>query len=193
MVDYTIGRPTFCTFSAVAVLLSALSTIPRLDAQVLYGSIVGTVTDQAGASVPGAKVRIGSRGTTQSREVETDSTGTYTFPPLAPNIYDVVVTRQGFQTFTVRGTDVAAGGTVRVDASLKIGGVDTTVEVAAEAATLQTENGEVHSAINGTTLESIPTPIGRNYQNPLITVPGVMPPVNQHSVAANPARADLQR
>ena len=178
----------FRTFHAALVLLTVMCSIPRLDAQVLYGSIVGTVTDQAGASVPGAKVRITSRGTTQAREAETDSAGTYTFPSLAPDMYDVVVTKQGFQSFSVRGTNVEAGGTIRVDAALKIGGVDTTVEVAAEAATLQTENGEVRSAIYSTTLESIPTPIGRNYQNLLITVPGVMPPANQHSVAANPSR-----
>ena len=89
----------FRTFHAALVLLTVMCSIPRLDAQVLYGSIVGTVTDQAGASVPGAKVRITSRGTTQAREAETDSAGTYTFPSLAPDMYDVVVTKQG-QVFT---------------------------------------------------------------------------------------------
>ena len=75
-----------------------------------------------------------------------------------------------------------------MDAVLKVGAVEQSVGVSAQAATLQTENGEVRRAIATTTLENVPTPIGRNYQNLLITVPGVMPPANQHSVAANPSR-----
>jgi hypothetical protein len=181
-----IGRPSFCMFASA--LLVALFTRPALDAQVLYGSIVGTVTDQAAASVPAAKVRITSRGTGQARETETDAAGTYTFPSLPGDTYDVAVSKQGFQTVTIRGSVVAADSTVRVDTSLKVGAVDTSVEVSAQAMTLQTETGEVRSAITITTLENLPTPVGRNYQNLLITVPGVMPPANQHSVAANPSR-----
>src|SRR5690242_634300 len=140
-------RWVYCTFSAIALLTTALFHVERVDAQVLYGSLVGTVTDQAGASVPGAAVRIKSRSTTQTREALTDSAGTYAFPSLSPDAYDVVIQKQGFQTFTIHGSNVAAGDTVRVDAVMKIGGVDTTIEVAAEAVALQTENGEVRSAI----------------------------------------------
>ena len=67
-----IERRVFCTLVA---LLAACFAVQRLEGQVLYGSIVGTVADQAGASVPNAKVRITSRGTTQSRETETDRRG----------------------------------------------------------------------------------------------------------------------
>src|SRR5215471_4891183 len=174
--------------AAVAALLAVSFDAPRLRAQVLYGSIVGTVTDQAGASVPNAKVRITSRGTTQSRETETDAAGTYAFPSLTGDTYEVVITKQGFQTVTIRGTSVAADNTVRVDAVLKVGAVEQAVEVSAQGTTLQTETAEVRSAIPTASLENVPTPIGRNYQNLLITVPGVMPPANQHSVAANPSR-----
>jgi len=173
---------------ALVALCSAVMTGQCLEAQVLYGSILGTVTDQAGAAVPNAKVRITSSNTTQSRETETDAAGTYSFPSLPGDVYEVAVSKQGFQTVTIRGTSVAADTKIRVDAVLKIGAVEQSVEVSAQAATLQTENGEVRSAIATTTLENVPTPIGRNYQNLLITVPGVMPPANQHSVAANPSR-----
>ena len=57
--------------------------------------------------MPNAKVRITSNSTTQSRETETDAAGTYTFPSLPGDIYEVVVSKQGFQTVTVRGTTVA--------------------------------------------------------------------------------------
>lgn len=63
------------------------------------------------------------------------------------------------------------------------------MEVSPEAATLQTEGGEIRNEITTKTLENVPIPIGRNYQNLLITVPGVTPTANQHSVAANPSRS----
>ena len=75
-----------------------------------------------------------------------------------------------------------------MDAALKIGAVEQTVEVSAQAASLQTDSGEVRSEITTQSLENVPIPVGRNYQNLLITVPGVSPPVNQHSVSANPSR-----
>ena len=37
-------------------------------------------------------------------------------------------------------------------------------------------------------LENLPVPLGRNYQNLFVTVPGISPPENMHSVAVNPAR-----
>src|SRR5689334_10998919 len=165
-----------------------IATLPQSCAQVLYGSMVGTVVDQAGASVPGARVRITSIGTSQSRETDTDSSGTYTFPSIPGDTYDVVVTKTGFQKFTIRGINVPADAKVRVDAVLNIGAVEQSVEVSAQASALQTEGAEVRSSITTANLENVPIPIGRNYQNLLVTVPGVMPPANQHSVAANPSR-----
>jgi len=52
----------------------------------------------------------------------------------------------------------------------------------------QTDRAETRSSVSSVELENLPVPIGRNYQNLLVTVPGVMPPANQHSVAANPSR-----
>ena len=142
---------------AGVALFAAMFTLQRLEAQVLYGSIVGTIADQAGATVPNAKVRITSRGTTQSRETLTDAAGTYTFPSLPGDTYDVVVSKEGFQSATIRETNVAAGNTVRVDAVLKVGAVEQSVEVSAQASVLQTENGEVRSAISTASLENIPS------------------------------------
>jgi hypothetical protein len=173
---------------AVLSAVGRIGYLPNANAQVLYGSITGTVIDQAGASVPSANIRITSLGTTQSRETETDSSGNYTFPSVPGDTYDVVVTKTGFQKFTARAINVAADTKVRLDAVLTVGAVEQSVEVSAHAATLQTENAEVRSEISTASLENAPIPVGRNYQNLLVTVPGVMPPANQHSVAANPSR-----
>ena len=53
---------------------------------------------------------------------------------------------------------------------------------------LQTDRADVRTEIPATQLENLPVPVGRNYQNLFVTVPGISPPENMHSVAVNPAR-----
>src|SRR3954452_24658220 len=91
---------------AIAVFCAIAFLQSTAQAQVLYGSIQGTVTDAAGSSVPAAKIRITSAGTRQSRETVTDDAGNYTFPSIAGDAYEIVITKEGFQTFTVRNVAV---------------------------------------------------------------------------------------
>ena len=181
---YTDPRAT----AALAIVLALLGTLNPAQAQVLYGSIVGSVTDAAHGTVPAAKVRATSPRTGQTRETQTDTAGNFTLATLPADVYDVSVTAQGFQVFKVNGVVVTADSRTRVDATLKIGAVEQTVEVSAQAASLQTDSAEVRGEITQSSLENVPIPVGRNYQNLLIMVPGVSPPTNQHSVSANPSR-----
>lgn len=80
---------------------------------------------------------------------------------------------------------MAVGQVVRVDVALRVGAISETVSVSAETAALQTDRAEVRSEVTSTQLEHLPTPLGRNYE---ITVPGLSPPTNNHSVAVNPSR-----
>ena len=67
----------------IAAMLCLL--IPRADAQVLYGSIVGNVTDQSGGVIAGAEVQIVNRGTgqvqTTTRRMTSDYTRSRTWSP----------------------------------------------------------------------------------------------------------------
>ncbi len=169
--------------------LGVLFCAPRIQAQVLYGSIVGEVTDTTNAPVPGAVVRITHRQTNQSRTTTTSQAGVYSFPTLPGGTFDVVVSKEGFQTFTAQEVAVAVDRVVRVDAVLRVGTVSETVQVTAEAAPLlQTDRAEVRAEVGAKQLENLPVPLGRNYENLLIMVPGLSPPTNNHSVAVNPSR-----
>ena len=69
-------------------LVFALSLLPgQAVAQVLYGSIVGQVTDPSGASVPNVAVTITDSSTGQSREVTSDSGGRFTISDAQPGVY----------------------------------------------------------------------------------------------------------
>src|SRR6266567_797732 len=177
---------TITTF-VLAAVFGAMLVAPA-QAQVLNGSIYGQVTDASSAVAPGATVRLTHRETNQQRVTATNVSGGYSFPTLPGGTYDIVISKEGFQTFTVQSVAVAVGQVARVDAVLRVGAVSETISVTGESAILQTDRAEVRAEVTSKQLENLPTPLGRSYENLLITVPGLSPPSNQHSVAVNPAR-----
>jgi hypothetical protein len=173
--------------TAMVLLMSALADIA--DGQILYGSIVGEIKDQSEAAVPGAKVTVTNRQTNESRETEASPDGTFAFPTLQSGVYDVRVSRQGFQTYTRQDVAVTINSTVRVNVSLQVGAVSESINVSGSAAALQTDRTEVRGEITNKTLVDIPIPGARNYQYMLVNIPGITPPTSAHSVPSNPSRA----
>ena len=152
----------------------------QAKAQTLYGSVVGTVTDNTGAAVPDANVVITNTQTNDARTVASDNGGVYTISTVPAGNYLVTITKQGFQSFKTTGIDVLANNVVRVDAQLQVGAVSQTVEVqSAVAAQLQTDTADVHSEISSHALETVPQAT-RSYQGILNQVPGVTPPQDGH-------------
>ena len=161
----------------------------RASAQVLYGSIVGNVTDANGAVVPSAPVTVTNQGTGVAKTANTDASGTYQFVDLQPGTYTFKVSVSGFKTFERRDLAVEANNTTRTDVALEVGSMEQSVTITGEAPTLQTDRSEVHTEVTTKELENLPVPIGRNYQQLYRTLPGFSPPVNSHSVPTNPSRA----
>lgn len=160
-----------------------------LPAQILYGTLVGNVTDSTGAVIPGAQVTITNEGTGATREGEANAAGGYQFPTVSTGTYRVEVRSDGFSTFTTTGVAVGVNNVTRVDVELQIGEVTEVVEVSAAVAQLQTDRAEVRAEVGTKELQNVPVPLGRNYQMLLQTLPGFSPPRNAHSVPANPTRA----
>ncbi len=179
--------------SGIVVLLAvsfALAFCVEARAQVLYGSLVGNVTDQSGSVVPGARVTVLNQATNFTRASTTNAEGLYSFPTLPPGSYTVRVSMTGFIDFVTTDVPVTLNTTTRVSASLQLGKVEESVSVTAEATPLlQTDRAEVHMEMSGRALLNLPVPQGRNYQALFRTLPGVAlgrPPNNS---ASNPSQA----
>ena len=171
-------------------MFAAFALTPETaSAQTLYGSIVGTVNDPTGATVPNASVTATNKQTGQVRQAKSNDAGSYTFVAVQPGAYDVKVSKEGFRPAVEGGVDVTANNTSRVDVNLQVGNVSDSVTIEASAAALQTDSATVRSEMQGKTLVNLPVPVGRNYQNVLVTIPGFSPPSNAHSVPTNPSRA----
>src|ERR1039458_1799301 len=132
-----------------AILLLALACVSRLaDAQVLYGSLTGNVTDPSSAAVPGVKVTALNVDTGVTRQADTDARGAYLFSNLQLGTYKVTIEAKGFQTMIVDQIAVKANEVRRVDFEVKIAQATETVEVLANSAVLQTDKSDVHSEIS---------------------------------------------
>ena len=176
-----------CSRYCLAFILAVLWT-PELSAQVLYGSLTGSIFDTTDAPVAGAHIHLTHVGTNQSRAAESSSQGTYRFPTLPSGRYTVRVEHQGFQTVR-RDIDISINATLRADFHLQLANVSEAVQVTAEAPALQTDRAETRAHVDTKTLTDAPVPVGRNYQNLLIMVPGFTPPESSNSIPSNPSRA----
>lgn len=130
-------------------------------AQTGAGSLTGIITDQTGASVPGATVTATNQATNVGYTAVANQAGNYTVTSLPVGTYVVKSELIGFKTAATRPIQVEAMQIVRIDFTLELGAVAETVEVTAQTPVLQTETATVGEVISGTTLESLPLN-GRN-------------------------------
>jgi hypothetical protein len=169
------------------VLSLALSERTALS-QVLSGALVVEVRDDSSAAVPGAEVTITQTETNWTRRGTTNETGRASFATVPLGTFSVRVTLSGFSESVTTDVRVTQDSVTRVRAALSVGQLTDTVTVSAGTAVLQTDRADVRTEIGATQLQNLPVPLGRNYQNLLVMVPGISPPENMHSVAVNPAR-----
>jgi hypothetical protein len=177
----------------VGVFLFAGLLCSTGQAQVLYGSLTGNVTDPSSAAIPGARVEALNMGTGVSRQTNTDDRGAYQFNNLQLGEYKVTVTAKAFRTVIEDNVRVNANDVRRVDFHLQIAQAAETVEVAAESTALQTDKADVHQEIGSTEVEELPYNggQGRNFQSLLYLIPGAGIPAapEANSDAGNPQRA----
>jgi Carboxypeptidase regulatory-like domain len=69
-------------------------------------SLRGTITDEKGASVPGALVTLESASLGISLSMKSDKDGGYQFQELRPATYTVTVTSAGFATLRESGVEL---------------------------------------------------------------------------------------
>ena len=157
-------------------------------AQVLFGSMVGSILDSSGAAVPNAAVRVTQLETNESRETQTNESGGFNLSTLKAGTYKVAILKEGFKTFYVENVAVSLNTTVRVDAKLEIGAQSRSVDITAESTLLQTERADVHSEFSAKTIVDLPQPT-RTFMGVLALAPGVTPPGASGGGNNNPGKS----
>ena len=148
--------------SVAACLLLMLLMVSPLQAQIDTGRILGTVKDQSGAVIPGAKVTLTNEGTGLSLTVTTGPSGYYVFPGIRIGSYRIEVEVPGFQKFVHSGMTLHVQEDAVVDATLVPGAVTQTIEVKAAAPVLQTQNASLGQTVGSQVIDNLPLN-GRNW------------------------------
>ena len=172
----------------VFATLLGIYAIPAA-AQVLYGTILGTVEDATGAVVPNAKVTVTEKATGFSRDTVTDVSGNYSVPSIPLGSYSVKVAVNGFKTLTRSNVAITANSTVRINGKLEVGAVTEQITIEASAVQLQTDRSDTKSEITAKTVQELPLNQYRNYQALINLVPGATPASFQNSSTDTPGRA----
>src|SRR5262245_57890167 len=95
------------------------------------GNLVGTVSDQQGASVAGAKVTVTDNGTGKERTVQTDDSGGFSVPQLEAGIYTIKISAIGFKTYTGSELKIDVSKSYSLKVELEPGAITENVSVVA--------------------------------------------------------------
>jgi outer membrane receptor protein involved in Fe transport len=142
---------------SIFLFIAGLLFLPgRLQSQTFRGGINGTITDSSGAFVPGAKVAATDTATAAARETISSGAGEFLFSDLPLSTYTIKVEAAGFQTTEITGVKVEAGKIYTLPVKLSVAQQATTVEVAADALSLDTTSVTQTTALDGKSLQNTP-------------------------------------
>ncbi len=160
---------------ALTLLLAILCMPLAGMAQAVSGTIVGTVTDPAGAFIANAQVSIVLVGQSVEHVTTSNDSGNFTEPNLPPGTYSVSVSATGFKKEVLQNIVVDTNTTARVDVSMATGSTTETVTVTTAPPALQTDRADISTTIESRQISNLPLSSGNSFQSLLNTVPGMAP------------------
>jgi len=160
---------------AIAVLALICLLIPGvLLAQVGTGRVIGTITDESGAAIAGAKVTVTNAATNIHWETTSDSDGSYQVLDLPIGKYSVTAEHEGFAKAVTPVQELEINQSLRIEVRLRVGTVAEVVTVEEIAAQVETVSPTVGGTVTGAPIEALPLN-GRNILDLALTQPGVTP------------------
>ncbi|MBM3726744.1 MAG: hypothetical protein FJW40_15140 [Acidobacteria bacterium] len=146
-------------FSRLAVLTATLAVCSFAQT---FGEVSGEIRDATGAVIGGVNVTLTNNATNAVRTSQSNESGVYAFPLITPGTYTLKADKSGFKSSTRTGIEVQVQQSVNLDITLEVGQVTESIEVAASAAALNTENATVGTVISSKPIVELPLN-GRNY------------------------------
>jgi hypothetical protein len=165
-----------CGAFALIVLIFVFGLLaPRFAYAGVGGSISGTVTDQSGAVLPGATVKVTNPATGFTQTTLADATGFYTFPSLPVGSYTLEFSQAHFQTFRQPDVTLNVNDALAIDAVLYVASADADrVVVEGNQLRVETSSTQMGEVIASREMTSVPLN-GRAFTDLLALQPGVAP------------------
>src|SRR5258706_8281850 len=150
------GMRLWIQIAASIALLFGVGLHTRINAQAVGATLTGTITDQFGGVVPNANVAILNTATGDTRTITTNADGIYSAPNLNPGTYSATVTASGFSKLVQSGIILTVGATQTLNLSMQVGQSSQTVEVTAEAPTVNLSNAEIGALTTEAAIKELP-------------------------------------
>jgi len=150
----------------------AILTVGGAWSQTTQGGIVGTIRDEKGAAVVGAKITISNPATALQRTTTSADNGVYRVEALPTGTYEVQAEQPGFAVTLARGIEVGVDQTRTVDLTVRVSAKAEVVNVEANANLTQMESSKVGEIIDNRKVEDLPLN-GRDFAQLARLNPGV--------------------
>lgn len=157
--------------AAIALLLLIVSSVAAQDYR---GKVQGSVTDEAGASVPGAQVVLRNTQTGVDVTRQSNDDGHYIFDFVEPGEYIIVIEQSGFKKAVQENVIVRNRADITVNLKLAVGGVTETVTVESPPIAVQFGSSSSLLTIENKLIDQLPVR-GRNPYNVATLDPTVSP------------------
>lgn len=158
--------------SVAVVVLACLLSLSSV-AQTTTGRILGTITDQTGATVSGALVTVTDTQRGTVRTFTTESSGAYAAANLQPGVYEVRVEAKGFRSVKRENVQLEVASDALIDVALQPGNIVDVVTVTEEVPLINITSSTLGGTLSNAQINDLPLN-GRNYENLLQLRPGVV-------------------
>ena len=111
-------------------------------------SLRGTVLDKTGAAIVGATVTLDNAAQAVHHQVKTGPSGEYEFLALLPGTYSLTVEAAGFRKSEQKNMQLLVNTPATLNVTLEVGTTTETVEVSAQATTLNTTDASLGNAFS---------------------------------------------
>jgi hypothetical protein len=154
-----------------------------LGAGAQQATVVGTVTDPAGAALPNVTITVTNVESGVTRTIQTNTAGQYVVPDLNIGHYSVKAQAPGFKATEQKDVELQVGARDRLDFQLQVGEVQETITVEANTVRVQTDSGEQSSVITGQQISQISVS-GRSMYQLAALVPGASSQIGAGGMSA---------
>ncbi len=156
----------------IAPLLMLSAATNRAVAQVVGGTVTGTVLDPTGAVIPGSKVTVRNDDTGTTRALTTDAGGRFSAPSVPVGAYSITAESTGFAPYKRSGVGLTVGQSLDLSIRLTLAGSETiTVDESLPAVNTSTE--QISGLIDARQIKELPLN-GRSYDQLITLNPGTV-------------------
>ena len=164
-------------FLSLFLLISTSAVWAQVET---VGRLVGVVTDQTGAVIPGAQVKVIHVATGATFNTETQADGGFVVATLRPGVYRVEVTMSGFRQAIVSNVEIETGKAANFKVSLEVGEMTETIEVISGTEVLETTETAITSVMKGDQITQLPL-TSRDALDLALMMPGTATPSRPRS------------